>query len=293
MSVPAPSGPADVGVPAPSGPRPFVALVTGASSGIGEATARRLAREPGAVLVLVARRVERLRAVVEELGGRAEALVADLLDEQTPARIRAYVEEHHGRLDLLVNNAGRSSRATFAAGGYAEVRRTMAVDFDAQVRLCEALLPLLRASAPSAVVNVSSMAARLPTPGTGAYCAAKAALAAWTEAVRGEERAHGVHVGLVVPGAIVTESFPQAELLARPWTRWMVSTPERVAEAIHAVGVGHRRERYAPRPYELGAVLRALAPGAVGAALERLAPGETPATTDAATPAHPHEVSRR
>jgi len=146
----------------------MVAVITGASSGIGQAAARRLAREPGAALVLVARREERLRALASSLGeDRVSWVAVDLLDEDAPARILAHVQERHGRLDLLVNNAGSGWRARFADGGYENVRRTMALNFDAPVRLTEALLPLLRASAPSAIVNVastSSRVARAPVP---------------------------------------------------------------------------------------------------------------------------------
>ncbi len=72
-----------------------------------------------------------------------------------------------------------------------------------------------------------------------------------------------MHVGLVLPGFISTEGFPQAELTARPWTRWAVSTPERAAEAIFQAGVGRRPERYVPRAYALAAAARVLAPGLV------------------------------
>src|ERR1700731_3149367 len=218
-----------------------VMLVTGASSGIGEAAARRLAREPGAALVLIARREERLRALAEELGGSFVAV--DLLDDDAPARIREHVLERHGRLDLLVNNAGAAWRARFGDGGWDNVRRTMAINFDAQVRLTEALLPLLRASAPSAIVNVSSTAGRVARGGAGAYSASKFALAGWSDALWAEERPNGVHVGLVLPGFIATQGFPQAELTGRPWTRWIVSTPERAAEAIFEAGIGRRPER--------------------------------------------------
>ncbi len=238
-----------------------VMLVTGASSGIGEATARRLAREPAAELVLIARREQRLRALADSLGPeRVSFLAVDLLDEEAPERIRAHVEERHGRLDLLVNNAGAAWRARFAEGGYENVRRTMAINFDAQVRLTEALLPLLRASAPSAIVNVASTAGRVARAGTGAYSASKSALAGWSDALWAEERAHGVHVGLVLPGFISTEGFPQAELTAKPLTRWLVSTPEHGAEAIRDAGLGRRPERYVPRAYALAAMLRIVAP---------------------------------
>jgi short-subunit dehydrogenase len=247
-------------------------LVTGASSGIGEAAARRLAREPGASLVLVARREERLRELAASLApslgeGHVSWVGCDLLDEDAPERIRAHVAERHGRLDLLVNNAGAAWRKRFDEGGYENVRRTMAINFDAQVRLTEALLGLLRRSAPSAIVNVASTAARVTRTGTGAYSASKAAFASWSDALSMEERAHGVHVGLVLPGFISTEGFPQAELTARAWTRWAVSTPEQAAEAIRRAGIGRRPERYVPRPYALAAVARVLVPGVVRRAM--------------------------
>ena len=238
----------------------MIALVTGASSGIGAAVARRLAAEPEARLVLVARRRDRLEALAEGLGG-ATVIAADLLQEATPGLVARRVTEEHGRLDLLVNNAGVGGRGSFAEGGWAEVRRTMAINFDAQVRLTEALLPLLRRSAPSGVVNIGSVAGRVSRPRAGAYSASKFALAGWTEALQMEERRHGVHVALVQLGFVATEGFPQRKLLARPWTRWMVSTDAKAAEAIVDAWRRRRPEAYVPRPYGLVPVARALLPG--------------------------------
>jgi short-subunit dehydrogenase len=218
--------------------------------------------------VLVARRQQRLQALAAELGeDRTSVFAVDLLDEDAPERIRDHVLERHGRLELLVNNAGSAWRARFADGGYENVRCTMAINFDAQVRLTEALLPLLRESAPSAIVNVSSTAGRVARAGSGAYSASKFALAGWSDALWAEERPHGVHVGLVLPGFIATEGFPQSELTDKPWTRWIVSSPERAAEAIYEAGVGRHPERYVPRPYGIAAALRVLAPGLVRRAL--------------------------
>jgi uncharacterized protein len=241
-----------------------VMVVTGASSGIGEATARRLMREPLAHLLLVARREERLRSLAAELGERVSHVAVDLTADGAPDRVLERLDAIGARrLDLLVNNAGASWRASFGDGGHANVRRTMELNFDAQLRLTEALLPRLRASAPSAIVNVASTAARVSRAGTGAYSASKAALAAWSDALFAEERAHGVHVGLVLPGFVATEGFPAAELTARALTRWTVSTPERAAEAIVDAGLHGQPERYVPRGYGLAAALRALAPGLV------------------------------
>ena len=215
-----------------------IALVTGSSSGIGEATARRLAREPGAKLVLVARREERLRALADSLPCPATYVAADLTDEDAPSRVRDHVAEHHdGRLTLLVNNAGSSWRASFGDGGHANAQRHMELNFDAVLRLTEALLPILRASAPSAIVNVASTAGRVARARTGSYSASKFALIGWNDALYSEERGNGVHVGLVLPGFIATEGFPATELRERAITRWVVSKPEKVAEAIVETGL--------------------------------------------------------
>jgi short-subunit dehydrogenase len=242
----------------------LIALITGASSGIGAATARRLATEPGAELILVARRAERLRELTASLPAPASYLAADVTDADTPERIASHIAERHdGRLTLLVNNAGASWRATFADGGYANVKRTMELNFDSVVRLTEALLPMLRSSSPSAIVNVASTAARVARPGAAAYSASKFALAGWTDGLHAEERPHGVHVGLVLPGFIATEGFPAHELRARRLTRWMVSDAESAAEAIADVALHRRAERYVPRPYALIAAARVLAPAAL------------------------------
>jgi short-subunit dehydrogenase len=239
-----------------------IALVTGASSGIGEATARRLATEAGiGGLVLVARREDRLRALAGALPCPASHVAADLTADDAPARIRAHLEEHHGgRLDLLVNNAGSSWRGSFGEAGHANVKRHMDLNFDAVVRLTEALLPLLRGSSPSAIVNVASTAGRVARARTGAYSASKFALIGWTDALYAEEKPHHVHVGMVLPGFVETEGFPATELRQKALTRWIVSKPEKVAEAIYEVGPGGKPERYVPRPYALAAVARILLP---------------------------------
>jgi short-subunit dehydrogenase len=173
------------------------------------------------------------------------------------------VDELWGRLDLLVNNAGGSKRAAFGDGngGYENVRAVMELNFDAVLRLTEALLPTLRGSAPSSIVNVSSIAGRVGRAKTGAYSASKFALAGWTECLRMEEKRHGVHVGLVLPGFVSTEGFPQEELMRSAHTRWIVSTPDKVADAIVRAGPGGKAEVAVPRPWGLVPRLRYGAPG--------------------------------
>jgi uncharacterized protein len=241
----------------------YVAIVTGASSGIGEATARRLARESGVELILVARREDRLTELAREIGG-ARVLALDLTDDDAPARVRQTVETDHGQLHLLVNNAGAAWRGSFADTGWANVERHMKLNFEAPVRLSEALLPILRRTAQTtptdggrrvAIVNVASTAGRVARPNSGAYSASKFALAGWSDSLHAEELHNGVHVGLILPGFIRTEGFPAREL-----PRLIVSKPEVVAEAIMQAGPGGKAERYVPRPYWLAAASRILTP---------------------------------
>jgi uncharacterized protein len=188
----------------------------------------------------------------------------DLVDPSAADRIREVVEREHGELHLLVNNAGSAWRGAFSDTGWDNVERHMKLNFEAVVRLTEALLPLLRRTASAAngrrvsIVNVASTAGRVARPVSGAYSASKFALAGWTDALHGEEKPHGVHVGLVLPGFIRTEGFPAAELPS-----WMVSRPEVVANAIFEAGPGGKAERYVPRPYWLAAAARILAPALV------------------------------
>jgi short-subunit dehydrogenase len=232
------------------------AVVTGASSGIGEALTRHLTGEGWRVLA-VARRRERL----EQLGVPFE--VADLTDPDAAARVAARAEAEFDRLDLLVNNAGGNrTRGEFAELGYAYVREVMEQNFDSAVRMTEALLPFLRRSAPSAIVNVGSIAGRIARPRMGAYNAAKFALNGWSEGLHYEEKAHGVHVGLVTPGFIATEGFRQEQLTRSIKTRWMVGTPDHAVTAIMKAA-GGKAELSVPGWYALLPRLRYVAPGLV------------------------------
>jgi short-subunit dehydrogenase len=228
-----------------------LAVVTGASSGIGAVTVRLLA-EKGWRVISVARRADRLDG---------PSVAVDLTDADAPARVREAVEAENGELKLLVNNAGAEWRSSFGDGGYANVRQTMDVNFDAVVRLTEALLPLLRASAPSSIVNVSSVAGRVGRPKNSAYAASKFALAGWSEAVGIEEKPQRVHVGVVLPGFISTEGFPHKGLRGSARTRWLVGSPEQVAKAIWRAGPGGKAEVYVPRFYGFVPRARHMAPG--------------------------------
>src|SRR3954453_21540958 len=237
------------------------AVLTGTSSGIGEALARRLAGD-GWRLLLVARREDRLQALCGEIAAGAVYEPADLTKAEDVARVAARAESEFDRLDLLVNNAGGNrKRGEFGDPDYGHeyVREIMDQNFDSAVRVTDALLPFLRRSAPSAIVNVGSIAGRIARPGVSAYNAAKFALNGWSEALYHEERAHRVHVGLVTPGFIETEGFPQEQLTGKPHMRWMVGRPEQAAEAILKAANG-KAEVSVPAWYGLLPRLRYTAP---------------------------------
>src|SRR3954453_7856699 len=146
------------------------AVLTGTSSGIGEALARRLAGD-GWRLLLVARREDRLQGHCSEIAGGAIYEPADLTKAEDVAKVAARAESEFDRLDLLVNNAGGNrKRGEFgdADYGYDYVREVMDQNFDTAIRMTEALLPFLRRSAPSAIVNVGSIAGRIARPKMGA-----------------------------------------------------------------------------------------------------------------------------
>ena len=242
------------------------AVLTGTSSGIGEALARRLAGDGWRVL-LVARRAERLETLGGEIGAIHEA--ADLTKAEDVARVAARAESEFDRLDLLVNNAGGNrKRGEFGDPdyGYDYVREVMEQNFDSAVRVTEALLPFIRRSAPSSIVNVGSIAGRIARPKTSAYNAAKFALNGWTEGLHHEEKGHGVHVGLVTPGFIATEGFPQEQLTGKATTRWMVGDSDQAVDAILKAANG-KAEVSVPAWYGLLPRLRYAAPGLVRLAL--------------------------
>ena len=153
-----------------------------------------------------------------------------------------------------------------------------------EIHLPHATLAIRNSAEPTGTSTVLlSTAGRVSRPNSGSYSASKFALAGWTDALSLEERANGVHVGLVLPGFVATEGFPQRELTERRATRWLVSKPERVAEAIVEAGPGGKAERYVPRAYGLAAAARILTPRLVRRVTGSGSPALSP-STDARKP---------
>ena len=183
-----------------------VAWVTGASSGIGEALARALARE-GASLVLSARReaeLERVRASCPD-PARVRLVPVDLLDASARPSASAAAEAAFGRIDVLVLAAGVSQRANALEADPTSVRRLFELDFFAPIDLARVVVPGMVARGRGRVVVVSSVVGHVPTPGRSSYAAAKHALHGWFDALRAEIHGTGVHVTLLCPGYVRTE----------------------------------------------------------------------------------------
>lgn len=233
-----------------------VAVVTGGSSGIGEATVRALARA-GASVVAAARREERLAALASSLDS-VEAFPADVTDDEQVLALATHVEERHGACHVLVNNAG-ANLGPHHLRSYDDVPAvvaTMDVNFLGAVRCTAAFTDLLTSSAPSRVVNVCSMAGKLAA-GEPAYTASKFALVGFTEALGLDWARRGIRVSQVNPGFVQTEGFPQERFTGTPFAS-LLGTVDAVADAIVTVARSGARERTVPRWYRPFTTLRHL-----------------------------------
>ncbi|MFC4943641.1 SDR family NAD(P)-dependent oxidoreductase [Pseudonocardia sp. GCM10023141] len=231
-----------------------VALVTGASSGIGEATARALAAE-GAAVALLARRGDRLEALAGELrAGGATALVqaVDITDPQQAAAAVERVAGELGRLDIVVNNAGLMLTGPVADAPADEWQRMLAVNVEGLLHVTRAALPhLVRAAAMAPrhvadLVTISSTAGRVARPGTAVYNLTKFGVNAFSEALRQEVLAQRVRVGVVEPGTVDTElaSHVRAgirEAIARQTGEIEALRPADIADAVSYMVTRDRR----------------------------------------------------
>jgi uncharacterized protein len=246
-----------------------VAVVTGASSGIGEATARLLAAKAWQC-VLVARREDRLRTLAEEIGGEFE--VCDIGVRNAVDAMAQRVRERHPTVDLLVNNAGMPARETFLEADLDLVERVLAVNYLGGVWCTRALLPALRRAREGHVVNVVSVAGAIAFARSGPYVASKHAQLAYSRCLRPTLSRHRIKVHTVLPGFVQTEGFSQRALLRNRRSRWLVTDADRVAEAIVAAVEDGRGETTVPWfPYRLGTAVNGVAPGLVRR-VERLMP---------------------
>jgi NAD(P)-dependent dehydrogenase (short-subunit alcohol dehydrogenase family) len=240
-----------------------VAVVTGASSGIGAEVARELARG-GWRPVLLARREAELAAVAAETGGEYE--VCDVGDRDSVVRAATAVLSRHPRIAVLVNNAGIPGRRGFTEleADPARIEEVMRVDYLGSVWALQGFLPGLRAEAETGawahLVNVCSVAGTIAFPPSGPYCAAKHAQLAFSRAVSAELRAQRIAVHTVNPGFVETPGFPQRGVLPRHVDRVVI---EPAALARHIAGVLRRErptETMIPRYYRVAPFFQGFMP---------------------------------
>jgi NAD(P)-dependent dehydrogenase (short-subunit alcohol dehydrogenase family) len=245
-----------------------VVLLTGASSGIGRAIAHEFARRGNVHLLLVARREGALAETVASAPHPAagdvefELLPCDLADPIEVGRLLAALRDRP-RLDVLVNNAGAGSHVPLEReDGLTDVDRLLALNLRAPIALVHGCFEQLRASR-GAIINVSSVAGLVGTPGSPVYSATKWGLTGFSEAIRARYAPHGVRVCCLQPGPVPTEGFPHERLRGRPapLRRLLASDADSIArEAVRFAHGGRRVSIVRPRTYGAIPLLRGLAP---------------------------------
>jgi short-subunit dehydrogenase len=222
-------------------------VITGASSGIGAALARRLAGG-GAVVGLIARRAERLAEVLadcRQTSPESTMWVADLAETATVAELGLRAWDELGGIDVLVNNAAMPKRRPVNALEPAEVEDVMRVNFLAPMRLTLAVLPRMLQRGHGTIVNVSSMGGRLGIVHEAAYCASKFALCGWSESMAVDLHDTGVAVKLIEPGPVDTEIWDQPGS-EKPLYQGHKVPADEVADGIIAALGSERFEHYLP-----------------------------------------------
>lgn len=215
--------------------RSRVAVITGASSGIGEATARAL-HAAGDTVVLLARRADRIHALASELGERALAIEADVTDRDSLVAAAERVRTELGGTGILVNNAGVMLLGPFSSEQRHDYRQMIEVNLLGAITTTEVFLDQLKSSGEGDIINISSVAGRTARAGNGVYAATKWGVNGWSESLR-QEVLPDIRVTLVEPGVVATElpnhiTHAQTKHAIREMYGEATVTPEDIAEVI-------------------------------------------------------------
>lgn len=251
-----------------------VAVITGASSGIGEATARLLS-EKGYRVVLAARRLERLEALAQELrdaGGEALAVETDVADLDDLQNLVQTTLKEFGAIDVLFNNAGIGridwlERLDLVGDIDAQIQ----INLTATIQLARLVLPHMLARRSGQIINMSSVAGLLPVPTYSVYSASKFGLRGFTEALRRELKPSGIHVSGIYPGGVNTAFREKSGRAQRSRIRtpdFLRLSAEDVAQAVWSLIRRPRRALVMPWPMKLAAAINGLFPGLVERVIE-------------------------
>ena len=254
-------------------------LISGASSGIGEALAKRYGHA-GAHLLLLARNRERLASVAEAIkrdGGTAAVFSLDLADPDAIEETTAKIARETGTPDILVNNAGSGRWLPLTKTTAAEALSMIEVPYLAAFNLTRAFLPLMLARRSGAIACITSPASYVAWPGAAAYIAARRALAGFTDGLRSEVRGKGVSVTLVILGMVDSPYWdhnPGSRENAPVAKSWLapVMTPDEAAAAIVSGVERHKRTVVKPAVLRAVFLLNAIAPSLVTRQLKRSVP---------------------
>lgn len=231
-----------------------VVIVTGASAGIGEAASRRLAAE-GAIVVMAARRRERIEALKRELesaGGRALAVVADVTSENDRQQLIRETMRAFGKIDGLVNNAGYGQRGPIELVPVEAIRENFETNLFSLIALTQLVIPIMREQRSGRIVNISSVAGRIARPLSSVYDSTKHALEAISDGLRGELAPFGIKVVIIEPGFIATEFLGVATENARP----IIENAGPYTESFQRLsGVIHRLRKLAGKPEDIAEVI--------------------------------------
>jgi short-subunit dehydrogenase len=251
--------------------RGSVVVVTGASSGIGAATAKALGRA-GARVVLAARRVERLQAIAAEIeaataGAETLVVAADMSKLDDISRLVEHTLTRFGRIDVLVNNAGFGRLNWLEKLDPArDIEAQVAVNLVGVIQLTRQVLPGMMAQRSGHIVNICSTSGLVATPTYSIYAATKFAVRGFGEALRREVAPWGIKVSTLYPGGVATEFADHAQIQRKTGVttpRWMLLSAEQVAEAVVGLVRRPRAELVIPWPFRLAALVNQWLPGLV------------------------------
>jgi NADP-dependent 3-hydroxy acid dehydrogenase YdfG len=211
-----------------------VAIITGASGGIGLAAARLFA-ERGAQVALAARSAERIQQLAQAWP-KALAVPTDMRDQAAVRQMIAQVQQHYGRIDILINNAGKGMHTPIAMADLDQYRAVYELNVVSVLNAMQAVIPIMRAQGGGVIINISSGLSKRIVPGVGPYASTKYALNALTLTARMELAPDNIRVGLMLPGITATDFFANAIRVNLGQTeqmrRQVLDSPEHVAEKI-------------------------------------------------------------